>query len=225
MPEFYRNERPSPARLPRLRQQRDQRPPRPRCTWFLLARCAKIHDDLLAAGTDPDQSGTLFHDLYTSDDPIPRCTVPTLLQPPSMPPSMVALRSVSPCQAASTPAQVRPCSWQPRTRCSTRPRRGRIHGRRAVPASTSAVVGGDLLALFSDDVLENVSAFSSRARRFGSKWRQTQCPVMLVWTLSWRPPKETSRQAAPLWSASRPYPTFPSGTSIPPNSCPSARPR
>ena len=30
-------------------------------------------------------------------------------------------------------------------------------------ASTSAVVGGDLLALFSDDVLENVSAFSSQS--------------------------------------------------------------
>ena len=53
---------------------------------------AKIHDDLLAAGTDPDQSGTLFHDLYTSDGSHPSLHGSYLLQPPSMPPSMVALR-------------------------------------------------------------------------------------------------------------------------------------
>ena len=102
---------------------------------------AKIHDDLLAAGTDPDQSGTLFHDLYTSDGSHPSLHGSYLAAATSMPPSMVAPPSVSLCQAASTPAQVRPCSWRPRTRCSTRPRRGLPMDGKRFRCVPSAVVG------------------------------------------------------------------------------------
>ena len=125
---------------------------------------AKIHDDLLAAGTDPDQSGTLFHDLYTSDGSHPSLhgsylaatTLHAAIHGGS--PVGLAVPSGINASAGQTLQLAAAHAVFNATSSWTYPWTASGSG-----ASTSAVVGGDLLALFSDDVLENVSAFSSQS--------------------------------------------------------------
>ena len=125
---------------------------------------AKIHDDILAAGTDPDQSGTLFHDLYTSDGSHPSlhgsylaaATLHAAIHGGS--PVGLAVPSGINASAGQTLQLAAAHAVFNATSSWTYPWTASGSG-----ASTSAVVGGDLLALFSDDVLENVSAFSSQS--------------------------------------------------------------
>ena len=125
---------------------------------------AKIHDDLQAAGTDPDQTGTLFHDLYTSDGSHPSIhgsylTAATLHaaihggSPVGLTlPTGINASAGQTLQMAAAHAVFNATStWTyPWTSSGT-------------GTSSTAVVGGDLLALFSDDVLENVSAYGSQS--------------------------------------------------------------
>ena len=125
---------------------------------------AKIHDDILAAGTDPDQSGTLFHDLYTSDGSHPSlhgsylaaATLHAAIHGGT--PVGLAVPSGINASAGQTLQLAAAHAVFNATSTWTYPWTASGSG-----ASTSAVVGGDLLALFSDDVLENVSAFSSQS--------------------------------------------------------------
>ena len=125
---------------------------------------AKIHDDLLAAGSTPDQLGTLFYDLYTSDGSHPSLhgsylaatTLFTAIHGASpvgltVPTGINASAGQTLQMAAAHAVFNATSSW-------TYPWTSSGSG-----ASASAVVGGDLLALFSDDVLENVSAFGSQS--------------------------------------------------------------
>ena len=125
---------------------------------------AKVHDDLMAAGTDPDQSGTLFHDLYTSDGSHPSLHGSYLAAATLH----AAIHGGSPVGLA-VPSGINASAGQAlqlaaahavfnATSAWTYPWTAAGAG-----VSPSAVVGSDLLAQFSDDVLENVSAFSSQS--------------------------------------------------------------
>ena len=125
---------------------------------------AKIHDDIQAAGTDPDQTGTLFHDLYTSDGSHPSihgsylaaATLHAAIHGGSpvgltLPTGINASAGQTLQMAAAHAVFNATSTWTyPWTSSGT-------------GTSSTAVVGGDLLALFSDDVLENVSAFGSQS--------------------------------------------------------------
>ncbi|MED5499135.1 MAG: hypothetical protein VX845_05595, partial [Candidatus Thermoplasmatota archaeon] len=125
---------------------------------------AKIHDDILAAGTDPDQSGTLFHDLYTSDGSHPSLhgsyLAAATLHAAIHGGSPVGLALPSGINASAGQALQLAAAHAVFNATSTWTYPWTASGSGASP---SAVVGGDLLALFSDDVLENISAFSSQS--------------------------------------------------------------
>ena len=125
---------------------------------------AKIHDDLQAAGTDPTQIGTLFYNLYTADGSHPSIhgsylTAATLFAAIhgtspvglSLPLGINASAGQTLQMAAAHAVFNATSSWTyPWTNSGT-------------GAAASAAVGGDLLALFSDDVLENVSAYGTQS--------------------------------------------------------------
>ncbi|MGB2029496.1 MAG: hypothetical protein ACPH04_02470 [Candidatus Poseidoniaceae archaeon] len=123
---------------------------------------AKIHDDLLASGTDPDQTGTLFHDLYTSDGSHPSLhgsyLAAATLHAAIHGGSPVGLALPSGINASAGQALQLAAAHAVFNATSTWTYPWTTSG-----VSSTAVVGGDLLALFSDDVLENVSAFSSQS--------------------------------------------------------------
>ena len=125
---------------------------------------AKIHDDLQAAGTDPDQTGTLFHDLYTSDGSHPSlhgsylaaATLHAAIHGGS--PVGLTLPSGINASAGQTLQMAAAHAVFNATSTWTYPWTSSGTG-----TATTAVVGGDLLAVFSDDVLENVSAFGTQS--------------------------------------------------------------
>jgi hypothetical protein len=161
---------------------------------------AKIHDDLQTAGTDPDQTGTLFHDLYTNDG-----------SHPSIHGSYLAAATLHAAIHGGSPVGLTLPSGI-----------NASAGQTLQMAAAHAVFNATLDVDLPLDVQRNghvlnrlcgwgplgpvqrrrpwktSAPLERKAQRSALKWLQTRCRQILVSILWWHPPKENITSSSTL---------------------------